>query len=79
MSFMKYIVVQDSGFEEMFIFSNTRQHVDVANCLSAKQIVSAGQCIIDGEFSRFIGDSISLGVCSRPQDHKLFLKQFGDY
>jgi hypothetical protein len=82
MSFMKYIVFKKNNFEEMVIFSKTMQHIYVANALHVRDcVVSAGQFICDNHEIdiALIGDSISIGVSSRPEkDRELFLEQFGD-
>lgn len=76
--FMKYIVIKNHGFEEMVIFSNTMNHCDVAHRLGAKAI-SAGRCRLDRSSCSFVGESVSLGILSRPEDKNLFLKQFEEY
>jgi len=64
MSKIKYVVFDNGLVEDMIIFSDLTQHADVARGL---EVVSAGFIqIFDGVCC--YGDSISLGVKSRPEE-----------
>lgn len=74
----KYIIVNTYGLEMPIVFNPVLQHKDVANGLRP---VSAGFCYRNdhpiGSFSVY-GESVSLGIKSRPED-KGILEKYLEY
>lgn len=62
--FMKYIVINDMGFEEIIVFSNTISHDIIAK---NHKIVSAGQIILNINEILCTGESTTLNIHSRPK------------
>ena len=68
---MKYIINEDN---EIKIFSDTITHKTMA--ISGKKIVGAGFIMVVGNRVSCFGESISLGVASRPEkDGKIINSQ----
>lgn len=81
MNKMKYIVINNSGFEEPVMFGETMTHSDVALALAgfdATNIVSAGFVVGNSEGLTCYGRSVSLDKDSRPEeDTKLINRMLG--
>lgn len=77
--FMKYIVYLDNGEEHMVLFpsgASLPEHVDVANALGLRVIVSAGFFMEIAGRKKFMGESMSLGIESRGDvDKDLYIEQ----
>ena len=74
---MKYIVVDDGLNDCPYIFPDHIQHFYMLSCVGGK-IVSAGFVTFTPEGLDCYGNSISLGVASRPEsDNKLIKSLIG--
>lgn len=73
---MKYIIVDNGQWEAPVIFDEATQHYTMAQNVFG-EVVAAGFVVFRPEGLECYGESISLGIESRPEDSKLINKMLG--
>ncbi len=75
--YMKYIVADRFGMETPFLFPSHLQHNEVAKALGI-EVISAGIVTFTSKGLKCRGESITLGVYSRPEeDSELINRELG--
>jgi hypothetical protein len=69
---MKYIICERG---EVIIFSRSFSHLDVAKGLNISMPVSAGFVTFSDDGVSTYGESLSLGIGGRPDDHEKIARQ----
>jgi hypothetical protein len=73
----KYVIIKDShGIESMYIFDGQHQHKWFSDKMNGT-VVSAGFIVIRASHIICTGESLTLGIGSRPQDTDIAKKMFG--